>query len=614
MMVGTIRNELKALLILLAVLGVVLVATTIRGAFIIDEINYMVNVVGLRHGTLMVPGTENMPPSKELLYFDPEPYDREVNSTPVASLAPPLYAPIALPFVFFGWRGLAFLNTLSFLITAVLVFLFVRRRSSEPIIPWLAVALFVLGGYSLEYAQGVWPHMLSVALCMAGVYSVSFVWEDGGPWYPALGGLLIGLASGVREQNIFLAGCLGLTVLLWGGRRIFSVGAYLAGLAVPLFASASVNYYRLGIFFPTPKTYAYSNLVSNHVRSGSWLRPFEALLVKVVDFSTFAWFQDPGQFEDYAKEPATGAFLVAGVVKKALLQSSPWIALGLLLCIVIWFGRSVINEKRGRSLRALSILVLPTLGMLALTGFRMDGLSLNQRYLLELVPMLAIIVALGLDELSIRPVGLVVGFFCGVLSFGALLIAASSVVQHTAILRVPLLLGFVIVLAWILRNYAPIKHILGITLGLCIGWSLYVQTIDIAASRRIRSLNATSLDSLESKIPDHSALFTFWGMQKSAAGPLQLHKDIVILDAWADMGKDAPSIARELLRRQRTVFVEGTGMPTAIVRNIKGADSLAEVMSNPFVLYEFFDKREQHDSLATGEMSPPALRAPQGDE
>jgi hypothetical protein len=192
------QKEQRILLIILAVLAVIFVVTTIRGAFIIDEINYMVNVIALREGRVTIADTENLPPSKELLYFDPEPYDRTVASTPVASLAPPLYAPLALPFVYFGWRGLVFINTLSFLLTAYLIFFFVRRRTVDLTIAWLALALFVLGGYSLEYAQGVWPHMLSVFLCTAAVVSVVLAWEKSVLRYALLGGFLIGVASGVR--------------------------------------------------------------------------------------------------------------------------------------------------------------------------------------------------------------------------------------------------------------------------------------------------------------------------------------------------------------------------------------------------------------------------------
>ena len=58
-----------------------------------------------------MPGTGGLPPSRELLYFDPAATGREVTTTPVASTAPPLYAPLALPFLLLGWRGLVLLNT-----------------------------------------------------------------------------------------------------------------------------------------------------------------------------------------------------------------------------------------------------------------------------------------------------------------------------------------------------------------------------------------------------------------------------------------------------------------------------------------------------------------------
>ena len=596
--IGHPQNDLKILLILLGCLGIALAATTIRGAFIIDEINYMVNVIGLREGRLTVPGTEGLSPSKELLYFDPEPYDRSVSSTPVSSITPPLYAPIALPFVMFGWRGLAFLNTLSFVFAAFLVFLIVRRNTTESSSAWIAVALFVLGGYSLEYAQGVWPHMLSVFLCTAAVYCGSVGWRGGSWIYLVSSGILMGVACGVRDQNIFLAGCLGLTVLLWASRRFQSTSLYIAGIAAPLLTSATMNLYRFGIFYPTPKAYAYAQFVSSPIRSGAWLKPFEVFCVKIVDFSTFVLFQDPNEFVDYAREPSTGAFLVAGIVKKALLQSSPWIALAIVVCIAIWLRPLNLRDDQRRFVRALTLLVLPALGMFSMAGFRMDGLSFNQRYLLEIVPFAAIVVALCLDGMSISPMPIIGGFLAGGLSLAVLLMIPSREVQHIAILRVPLLLGCVLVLAWILRIRPLFKRIFSITLGLCIGWSFLVQTIDLATSRRIRTTNAVGLDSLNARIPNHAALFTFWGSQKSTAGPIQLTKDVVILDVWADMGKDAPSLAQELIRKQRRIFVYGTGMPSDIVQGIKGMDSLAVVLTKPFLLYELVRNRSIDSSGA----------------
>jgi hypothetical protein len=588
-------RDVKILLTLLAVIGIVLTTTTIRGAFIIDEINYMVTVTGLRHGTLMVPGTELATPSKELYYFDPESENRAATTTPVASLAPPLYAPLALPFSIAGWRGLAFLDTLSFLLSAVIVYLFVRRVATEHSTAWIAVCLFVLGGYELEYAQGVWPHMLSLFLCLAPVYLAGFVWEGGAPRYAACAGLLFGIACGIREQNVFLAGCLGLTFLVFGS-RLLSTGFYAVGASVPLVVSSTLNYLKLGTWFPTPKAIAYTSMVSGSTHAGSWFDPFKVFWVKVVDFSAFGFFQDTSVFVDYSREPSTGAYLVGGIVKKALLQSSPWIALGLVVALAAWISRHGSNEAARRNIRALSLLLIPTLAIFCLAGFRTDGLSFNQRYLLELVPVAAILVALCLDGLSLSRMNMIAGFLLSGVLFSAALIIPGRNVLHLATLKLPLLLALMVILGWALRARTSFRRILGVGIGLCIGWSLSMESIDLIASRSIRTRNAVVLDSLDHIIPDHSVLFAYWGRQKAAAGPLQLTKDVLILDPWADAGKDAPGLARSLARENKRIFIFGTGIPPEIMQSIQGSDSLAVVLTKPVLVYEFVEK---HNDVST---------------
>ncbi len=596
-------KDVKVLLALLALMGLLLTATTIRGAFIIDEINYMVNVVGLRQGTLTVPGTGDITPSKELFYFDPESENRVATTTPVASLAPPLYAPIALPFSIAGWRGLAFLNTLSFLLSALVIYLFVRRFTAEPSTRWIAVVLFVFGGFALEYAQGVWPHMLSILLCTTAVYVAGFVWEGETSKYAAMAGFLIGIACGIREQNIFIGGCLGFTFLIYGSKKMVSAGLYALGVSIPLVVSSTINYFRLGIWFPTPKAFAYATLVSDSAQARSWIEPFKVFWVKIVDFSAYVFFQDTSQFVDYSREPSTGAYLVGGVVKKALLQSSPWIALALFVAVTAWFVKNGTNAGIKRNIRALSILVLPTLAIFGMAGFRTDGLSFNQRYLHELVPIVAILLALCLDGLSLSVIRISVGFLTAGLVFAAALIIPSRDVLHLATLRLPLLFGLVLIVGWIYRKRENSKRILAFGLGLCLGWSLSMQIIDIVASRSIRSRNAVILDSLAQVIPNHSALIAYWGMQKSAAGPLQLTKDVLILDPWADAGKDAPHLARRLVQQNKRVFLFGTGIPQEIMESIQGKDSLAIVLTKPILIYEFL---ETHHDLS----SRPTFRFP----
>src|SRR5690348_910091 len=113
---------MKPLVPALLVLGLVLSITVVPGVFTTDDTNYLINVLALRHGRVTVANTEGLSPSRELLAFDPGPWTRGVSATPVASSAPPLYALLALPFSWFGWRGLVALNTIAYLAAIALTF------------------------------------------------------------------------------------------------------------------------------------------------------------------------------------------------------------------------------------------------------------------------------------------------------------------------------------------------------------------------------------------------------------------------------------------------------------------------------------------------------------
>ena len=206
----------------LIVLGVVISVTVIPGVFIIDDDNYLINVLAMRQGRVTVANTEGLTPSRELLFFDPGPSSRVVNSTPVASTAPPLYAVLALPFSWLGWRGLVALNTLAYLVTIVLVFLYSRRYATDVLTPWLAAASFAFGGYVIEYTQGVWPQALSIALCTGGIVAAgrAIDSDDGGDWFSAAAaGFLLALATGVRYQNAVVLAVVAGAVFLWSASR-----------------------------------------------------------------------------------------------------------------------------------------------------------------------------------------------------------------------------------------------------------------------------------------------------------------------------------------------------------------------------------------------------------
>jgi hypothetical protein len=586
------KREYIVLFVVLCSVGIILLSTSISGPFTIDEINYLVTVVGLRDGAMTVPGTEGLTPSKELYAFDPDAHRRAATKTPVFSVAPPLYGILALPLLPLGWRGLVLLNTLALLLTALGVFLLVRKLTSKRQTAWIAVLLTLLGGSFLEYSQGVWPHMLSVALVTISVAFVANVWDGGQMRSAFVGGALIGIAVGIREQNIILASGMGLTILLFGRARLRSALWYAIGTGIPLIVIATMRYYRQGVWHPFPKAIAYSGNVGQQVSGSLSFDPLGTLWTRFVDFSSQPGFTDPMLSVIYRKDLESGALLVDGVVKKALLQSSPWIAVALAVFVGVWIITSWRRNEEMRILKPLSLLVASVVLVFSMLGIgRTDGLAYNQRYFLELVPISAIAVAIMFEQAGGRIYPFVLGLLGSGLMFASVLMAPGNSLQRLAILNVPLLLALLSVVALFLLLRGTKLPFVSVILGLCLGWSLSVHLQwDVAASRNRRMRNEVLIKQLQNILTARSAVFTYGGW-RDAAGALVLSRDVVVLDVGADEGQTAGQLAREMDLKGRSVYVVAHGLPAPILRGIAGPDSLALISREPFHVYELVFRR-----------------------
>lgn len=575
---------------MLILFGFVLTATIVRGVFIIDEDNYLVSVVGLRHGQLTVPGTEGLTPSNELVYFDPEARQRVIQSTPVVSLVPPLYAFVAFPFSYAGWGGLVFLNILSFLVSIYLIFVYVQGLSQQRLTPWVAAILFALGGYCIEYAQGMWPQMLSVVLCTGTLFLCLRARQHSAVSNALFGGMLIGLATGIREQNIFFAGCVALGLLVFGEKKFRIVAAYAAGLIVLLAVIATLNYYRLGIWHPFPKVGTYSQEVAATTQGVSVLEPLRVFWAKVVDYASYGPNTAHIRTGYYQWDESSGTTLMNGIIKKSWIQSSPWIGLTLIGLVVVWFRRKTDTNAQSREIKVLGLIVIPTLLMFSAAGFdRTDGLSFNQRYFLELLPLCAIAAALYLDRIQFNILQVGVGFVVGLLAVVGVLLLPSTTARHVGERFVPLLIALALIGVWFLVNNPRATTLI---LGVCVGWAfLFHIESDLVGSRFRRHINAEKLQFLEKVIPDHSALFTYWG-NKDAAGPLQLTRDVVILDTWADDGKDAVVLDKELEARDRTICVLENDMPDGLIHALASDGSLREFSDTNLKIIEILGREK----------------------
>jgi hypothetical protein len=554
----------------LAGLGVLATLSAIPSVFSIDDGNYLVNVVALREGAVTVANTAGLPPSNELLAFDPGPSGRRVLQTPVASTAPPLYAPIALPFSLLGLRGLIGLNTMAYLATVAVVFLIARRFTQEPVAAWVGASAVALGGFTFEYAVGIWPHALSLGLT-TGAFAAASLCLGTTIWRPAaVAGLLLGIAAGLRYQNAVLLLAAGTGLFVWSRARLKALPAFAVAASIPLALSALINYIRLDSWNPVSKGPGYLAVVVPGA-AGSWGDPFVMFWSRMVDFSARPPVDWLLAFSTYDRD--TGAFLMLGVtVKKAVLQSAPWALVGGLVLVLAWVRRGPVSVDQRRLLMFLSIPAAALVGVFALAGVgRDDGLSFNQRYLLELLPLAAVALAIGIDGLSVRARPLAMASAIGVVAAALVLLwgpisagpdGLVSAGRQLLILKVPLGLAVLSSATWVLVSLrrAP-PAILAVSLGLCLGWGFSLHMLeDVTASQRLRARNLATTRQLEQVVPTNSALVTYWGA-KDAAIPLVMTLDVIILDTQADEGRDAPKLIQALLAQNRRVFFLESGFP-----------------------------------------------------
>jgi len=168
--------------------------------------------VSLRAGRLTLPGTDGLPRSSELLFFDPVPEVRP--GARASSVVPPLYALFALPFSLAGWTGLFLLNLAAWLSPSLWC---ARRRGVQGLAAGGVGrgAGLALAGFSLEYAVGVWPHALAACLSWLPSWRRSRGPEDRLRWAYAAG-LLAGWPLRAY-QHIVTAGLIGLALLADSG-------------------------------------------------------------------------------------------------------------------------------------------------------------------------------------------------------------------------------------------------------------------------------------------------------------------------------------------------------------------------------------------------------------
>ena len=571
------RAHCFSLLVALVALGVALTVTAIPGVFTVDEPNYLVSLLSLRDGRVTVAELDGLPESRELAWFDPQGASRKRSVAPIASTAPPLWAILAYPFALFGWRGLVLLNTLAYLATTAMVFFLAARTARTQPAGWWAAAAFAFGAFNLEYAQGVWPQSLSLALVFGSFALVIAAIEKGSVALGILAGVSAGLATGVRYPNVVTAATVLVLLPFLERRRLRLTLAFALGLAIPLGASATINHARYGSFNPISKGPGYLKVGAHNEN----LLADTALLVwsRVVDYSA-----RPPSSPDYGegwqyRDRRTGAWIVVGEVKKALLQSAPWMGIAILAALALIFRRPSVGTPMSSTTLLAAWIPVAIVLVFSLAGRgRDDGLCFNQRYLLETVPFGALLFGIQISSVGARRVSLLAGGTLGAaLAAAALDSPFDDVALQRAILYLPLALALVLTLA-VLAN-RPLRRFAPPIAAASIGWALILHLgTDLRASRAHRETSFLMAQQALEVIPEGSAIVT-WSGSRDFLGSVALDRRITVAHAPYDDGATAPELIRTFLGQGRRVFVWTQTMPRSTADSI-----LRDLEHRPLIL------------------------------
>jgi hypothetical protein len=560
----------RGLLVSLVIATVLLVATAVPAPFSIDDCNYLTSTIALEHGRVTVPGTDGLLPSRELLAFDPARHSRIVTSSPVAPVVPALYAPLALPLSSLGWRALVFINAAGLTLTTLLVFRFVRRQTKDDSASLLAAVALLFGGAVLDYGQALWPHGLSLALTTGAFVLTARGRRADTLMSLAVAGFLLGWACGVRYQNVLFAAALGLTLLIWHPRRVRAIGVFALGALPPLVTAAFINHARIGSYNPVSKGGQYLTSLAK----GSLVdRVGDAILAtyaRIVDYSA-----NPLLVEGDAllpKDPSSGIFLFLGGLKKAWLQSSPWLSVVVVALVLAWLPQLMRRRPEGVPLpsrtwdertRELRVISIPVLTLILAFGWagtqRHEGWCFNQRYLLELVPLGAMTLGLLVADAKLSWRSLVAGAIAGALIAAPFLrLQPGAPLRSDGLMYVPLALALVWFLCWSVRGPAMLRWT-GVALGATLGWALAVHVgDDIRAARGRRHYNQAILEvARETLDGERLALVTGPGT-RDAVCAIHLERDLLLVDPSADQGADTERLVGELLAEgTRRIYVLG---------------------------------------------------------
>lgn len=573
------------------------------GPLSIDEVIYqrMVHNLVQGHGLSLWNGFEERPsPELAALFIRPV-GDRLVAPYPYGfpAIAAPFYA-------LFGSRGLVVVNALAFVGVLALCYRLGRDLLGSSASGLAAAGLLGLGTYAWEYSMATWPHTLALLLSLAALLAgLEAARTPRGAFRAALlavlAGLLLGAGTTVRFDVFFLLPLLLAPFLLAPSLRWRELGGLTAGLLPGLAFVSATNLARWETWIPftygspggPTQAQAYLPLLAVAVVGFLLLRlavhpsarafaerrrpvlpvacagillgalvlpPLRELALRLAE-GTYTLLVDIRNLPIDRVEPAMertegGAVVYYGALKKALLQSCPYLA----LLVVPAYG--LFRKDPARLHRALLFAPMAlVVGVFSFFSWH-GGLALNIRYFLPVLPFAAILTVDAIRTLAARAHRL------WMLPSGAAMAGAMALyffwrpADHAVQAMEPLLLDVPLLIAgllatlcalWLVRPGRLPATLTLATAGAALGWSTGVAfgydaswahhrraAHHAFATRTAHHLEPDSLVLAEAAAP-------FYGLVEHRPG-------VRIALPWADRFADSESLIAHHQERGRPVY------------------------------------------------------------
>jgi len=337
-----------------------------------------------------------------------------------------------------GVRGLMVLNALAAAGVLWLTHRLSLRLYDSPTVALIAVVILVCGSFFVEYALGVWPHMIATFFVVLALLLAVRAAEQSARqafWPAVLSGLAIGAGLLFRADVILILPPIAALLVLFAVAPVRAMLGGMVGLVPGATLSAWANAFKFGTWNPLSYGVSDSNAgvnLASHLTAGAAMLIVFAMLVAarymtwdrrmrlpiaVLALAGVAACVYVPPLNALAMRYLTGFRALAldmtlvhdsrpgieylpnglvsfwGLAKKSLVQSLPWLGILGLLILRPWPE----EHRRGHLVLLLSV------GLFTLPFMLQSwhgGFGSNMRYFLPAVPMLAILVAAIAAELA----------------------------------------------------------------------------------------------------------------------------------------------------------------------------------------------------------------------